>query len=343
MAWTSTLIYGQGFPPNEPAKVSAWHDVSAAQGSAAMDASVVMNPNVSPPAATLALTKTGGEGIVGWANRGIGGEGLVFAAGKDYEGYAVVLAPSGGELQVALRDRSANATLAAATLQVAASPAWQRVAFSGLTPSAGTGCAGIAFGSDPGVDCGEAPKPGMNPGIVCVRCDGEVSLGLSSVGALHVGFFTLQPGAWGRLGDQPVLRAGADMLQAMGFRSIRQGGSVSYSLRWKDWRGPPEQRAAMNHVWGPDLVAPWGPFEFIDMANALDVKPIVTLACDLNSAQDWGDLVEYLYGDESTPWGAVRIHNDSHPAPYTIDTFELGCVRRCRRAFARARASAGRL
>jgi len=77
----------------------------------------------------------------------------------------------------------------------------------------------------------------------------------------------------------------------MGHGSIRQGGSVSQSFRWKDWRGAPEQRAAMNHAWGPDLVAPWEPFEVIDMANALDIMPIITLAWDLNTAEDWGDLV----------------------------------------------------
>jgi len=108
----------------------------------------------------------------------------------------------------------------------------------------------------------------------------------------------------------------------------------------------------MNHVWGPVVVAPWGPFEFIDMANALDVMPILTLATDTNTPDDWADLVECkfyairklnahpnpdpftrgpkpksptdMYGDETTTWGAVRIHNDSHPAPFKIDTFELG-------------------
>jgi len=60
------------------------------------------------------------------------------------------------------------------------------------------------------------------------------------------------------------------------------------------------------------------------MANALDIEPIMTLAYDLNSAADWADLVEYLYGDETTDWGAVRVHNDSHPAPFQIKTFELG-------------------
>ena len=336
LAWTSTLIYGQGFPQNEPAKISAWHDVSTATGAAVMDPSVIMNAaaNAIAPggAPTLSLTKTGGGGLVGWGNRGIGGEGLVFQGGKDYEGYLMVLAPQGGSLVVAIVDRNANATLASSALNVTPSTAWQRVAFSGLTPSAGTGCEGIPWGSDPTIDCGEPPKDGMNPGIVCVRCGGEVQVGLTSVGALHIGFVTMQPGAWGRFNGLPVLKTGTDMIQQMGFRSIRQGGSVSYSLRWKEWRGAPEVRAAMNHVWGPDLVAPWGPLEFIDMANALNIKPILTLATDSppsgpplgNNATDWADLVEYLYGDETTTWGAVRIHNDSHPAPYQIDTFELG-------------------
>ena len=338
MAWSSALIYGQGFPQNEPAKVKAWHDVSTAEGSAVADPSTVMNPaaNAIAPggAPTLSLTKTGGAGLVGWGNRGIGGEGLVFQGGKDYEGYVVALAPAGASLVVAMVDRDSNATLASAALTLPPSPAWQKVPFAGLTPSAGTGCVGIPYGSDPTIDCGNAPRQGMNPGIVCVRCGGEVQVGLASVGAAHVGFVTVQPGAWGRFAGLPVLKSGTDMIQQMGFKSIRQGGSVSYSLRWKEWRGAPEQRAAMNHVWGPDLVAPWGPFDFIDMANALGVKPIVTLATDSppsgpplgNNASDWADLVEYLYGSDATYWGSVRIHNDSHPAPYDIDTFERECV-----------------
>jgi len=336
MAWSSTLIYGQGFPQNEPAKVKAWRDCSTAAGTAALDSAVIMNAAanaIAPGAPTLSLNKTGSDsGMVGWANRGIGGEGLVFQGGKDYEGYLMALAPAGGSLLVAMVDRSSNATLASTTLSLLPSPEWQKVPFSGLTPSAGTGCEGIAWNSDPDIDCGEVPKQGMNPGIVCVRCGGEVQVGLTSPGSLHLGFVTLQPGSLGRFAGLPVLKSGTDMLQQMGFRSIRQGGSVSYSLRWKEWRGAPEQRAAMNHVWGPDLVAPWGPFEFLDMANGLGIMPILTLATDSppsgpplgNNASDWADLVEYLYGDESTEWGSVRIHNDSHPAPYVISHFELG-------------------
>ena len=75
---------------------------------------------------------------------------------------------------------------------------------------------GIPFGSDPTIDCGPAPTAGENPGIVCVRCGGEFAVGLASEGSVHVGFVTLQPGAWGRFGDLPVLKSGSDMIQRMG-------------------------------------------------------------------------------------------------------------------------------
>lgn len=283
-AWSSNMIYGQAFVKG-PSSIYAWADVSTATGSAALDNATIMNALVVPPAATLALTKTGGAGVVGWANRGEGGEGLVFEAAREYEGYAMVLAPRGGDVVFAIGDRNANTTLATTTITVAASPVWQRVAFANLVPTAGTTCVGIAFASDATIDCGRAPSDGMNPGIICVRCGGEFSVGLASIGAIHVGFVTLQPGAWGRFAGLPVLKSGTDMLQRLGFGGIRQGGSVSQSLRWKDWRGAPEARAAMSHVWGPTLVAPWGPFEFLDMANALNVTPILTLAWDLNTVR----------------------------------------------------------
>ena len=51
---------------------------------------------------------------------------------------------------------------------------------------------------------------------------------------------------------------------------------------------------------------------------------IVTLAYDLNTVEDWADLVEYTWGDASTTWGAIRSFNDSHPSPYNCTIYELG-------------------
>jgi hypothetical protein len=318
LAWTANMVYGSAFV-HGPQSVYAWTDATTpgANGAAVLDPALPFAPSTLP---SLSLTSAGSAGdFVGWANRGIGGEGLFFEANL-YEGYAHVLAPAGTTLTAMIRGRGAGPTLATASVPVPASPSWQRVDFS-LTPSAGTECVGIAVGSDPTVDCGEF---GPNPGHTCVRCGGEFVIGLAQAGALHVGFVWLMPGTWGRLGDLPVLKAGADNLRALGISVIRQGGTVSQSFAWKEWRGPPAERVAMNPVWGKSLVAPWGPFDFIDMANALDIEPILTLAYDLNTADDWADLVEYLYGDETTAWGSVRVHNDSHPAPFQIKTFELG-------------------
>lgn len=51
---------------------------------------------------------------------------------------------------------------------------------------------------------------------------------------------------------------------------------------------------------------------------------MLSLALDLNSADDFGDLIEYAYGDSDTLWGNVRIVNDSHPEPYQLTLLELG-------------------
>lgn len=83
-----------------------------------------------------------------------------------------------------------------------------------------------------------------------------------------------------------------DALRQMGISVIRQGGTVSQTFAWKEWRGAPWARPSMQHTWGQALVAPWGPFEFIDYASAAGIEPVLTFAYDLNKADDWADLVE---------------------------------------------------
>jgi hypothetical protein len=67
-------------------------------------------------------------------------------------------------------------------------------------------------------------------------------------------------------------------------------------------------------------------FEFVDAMRlpGVDILPVVTFSAELNSVEDWGDLVDYCFGDETTAWGAVRVRNDSHPAPFDLRFFELG-------------------
>ena len=70
------------------------------------------------------------------------------------------------------------------------------------------------------------------------------------------------------------------------------------------------------------LLAGFGPFEMIDMCNALDIEPVITTT-ESSSPQSLASLVEYCYGGIETLMGAKR-HADGHPQPYRAKYFELG-------------------
>jgi len=317
--WYSQLVYGESFEQGTT-KVFAWNDITSSNvvATVQLDSNVNVNPNRIVP--SLSITYTSGNGVAGWANRGIGNEGMYIVGGQLYDGYVIVLAPQGASLFVGVNDYTQNSMLASTTINVPASSSWQQVNFT-LTPSAGTVCTGITPGSNPKIDCGNM---GPNPGHICVQCGGELQVGLNNAGSAHIGYVFFEPGPWGRVNNLPVLKSAGDTMTQMGIKVIRQGGTVSQSFRWKDWRGTPWLRGSMQHVWGDSLVSGWGPFEFFDMCAALNIEPVITLAYDLNNATDFADLVEYCYGDATTYWGNMRINVDNHPAPYNVHTFELG-------------------
>jgi alpha-L-arabinofuranosidase len=72
------------------------------------------------------------------------------------------------------------------------------------------------------------------------------------------------------------------------------------------------------------LISGWGPFEMMDFCDAIGIEPVFTTnAVGPEKPQDMADLVEYLYGDESTEWGKTRIA-DGHPKKFSTKFFELG-------------------
>lgn len=328
--FTANLIYGSQFEAGTCA-VPAWTPAIAGATCAGCSTGYDTASSFSTRG-SMALRLGAGssaDASVGVANRGLCGAGLALAAGQPYN--ATFFIWSGGSPTgfVELRDRTTGASLAKQTFTVVTTgPAWGSTWIEytlTLTPSAGTTCEGIPYGSDPTIDCGGQPSDAH----VCVKCGGEFVIGLETPGAINVGHATLTPGSWGLLQDKagndlPVLKSGAAMLTAMGVTVMRSGGSVSQSMRWKDWRGPAWKRPSVAQTWGSSLLAGWGPFEVIDMCNALDVQPIITLAYDVNDAGDFGDFVEYCWGDATTTtWGRRRAE-DGHPAVFNVTVVELG-------------------
>jgi hypothetical protein len=274
---------------------------------------------------------------LGMINRGIGNAGLVFEANQPYEASVFIWcgAGAGNEPNVYMEMvdyTQGNLSLARVDFKIVSTGPpwgtnWVQYNFT-LTPSASTTCVGIPFDSDPLIDCGED----AGPAHICVRCGGEFRIGVTgtSYGGINIGFVSLMPGAWARIpkkdgsGSTVTLKSAGDVLQEMGVSLMRNGGSVSQSMRWKDWRGPAWNRPSNQQVWGYSLLSGWGPFEYAELAEALGIEAVITLAYDSNDAMDFGDLVEYLWGDATTSWGRRRAA-DGHPSVYTsVTTFELG-------------------
>jgi hypothetical protein len=271
-----------------------------------------------------------GGGQLGLSNRGIGNAGLSLSGGQPYSVSLFIWSGDSPTAFVELYDYTSNTSLARSDFQVVSTgpdwgSTWLQYNFT-LTPSAGTVCEGIPFGSDPLIECGG----NAGPAHICVRCGGELRVGLSSKGNMKVGYVELLPGPWGLVagkhgGSIPVLKSAGDVLQAMGVSLMRNGGSVSQSMRWKDWRGAVWHRPSQQQIWGSSLLSGWGPFEYIEMAEALDIEPVITLAYDTNDALDWADLVEYCWGEPaSSSWGMRRAADRGHGAPYNVTVFELG-------------------
>ena len=135
-----------------------------------------------------------------------------------------------------LRDFVTNTTLDRVDFPITGFPGSPWVPFNfTLMPSRGTTCSPIAAGSDPTIDCGAA---GAGAAHACVRCSGELIVGLASTGNTFLGRTTLEPGPWGLLRGRdgallPVLASGADALARMGVSVLRSGGAASRSLHWK--------------------------------------------------------------------------------------------------------------
>ena len=300
-AFTSNLVYGSSFETGTFAVPSWTTALAGPPGTAASVGATAVLFNDRPTMSVTVPAGAPGDAQAAAVNRGMARAGFYLQAGLPYDVTVYAAAGAAGTtttLFAELRDGAANASLARVEWTLAAGAAGVFAAYNAtLTPTAGTSCPTIGYGSDATVDCGSAATPAH----VCVKCGGELHVGVVGVGSAELGFVSLSPGPWGLLAAAdgtplPVLQSGADVLTRMGITVLRSGGTVSQVMRWKDWRGPVPFRPSQQLVWGDSLLSGWGPFEVLQMCEALGIEPVITLAYDLNAAADWADLVECVAG-----------------------------------------------
>jgi hypothetical protein len=305
------MIYGEIFE-RTPLKVDAWTPVTGPVGSVGMDSTLLFNGNP-----TLKIVYTSGTGPLGSANRGMGNAGMSWIGGNGYSGYIYASAPGGTSITIAAVDTVTGSVQDTSTVITAPGGGFHRFDFT-LGPSANTTCVSIPAGSDPTVDCGNLP----NGDFSCMKCSGSIQVILNGPGEANIGYVFVSPGSWGTFMGLPVRRDTVKRMQEMGISAIRQGGTYGQTIYWKEWRGPSAFRPSNGHLWGNSLISGWGPFDLVDLAEAMGITPILTLAED-QPGDDWADLIDYIWGNESTTWGAQRMA-DGHPDPYDLSIVELG-------------------
>ncbi|HEY0827566.1 MAG TPA: alpha-L-arabinofuranosidase C-terminal domain-containing protein [Bacilli bacterium] len=103
------------------------------------------------------------------------------------------------------------------------------------------------------------------------------------------------------------------------------GGILADWYNWKDGIGsrdlrPPMYFAQWDAEWHYNDV---GVDEFLQLSEAIGIKPTLNVNYGTGTAALAADWVEYVNGGSGTTWGAVRVNN-GHSAPYAIKSWEIG-------------------
>ena len=115
-----------------------------------------------------------------------------------------------------------------------------------------------------------------------------------------------------------------------------EGNNFANRFNWKQTIGNPDERPGHQSPWGYRSTDGLGLLEFCQWAEDTGGEPVVGVFAGyvLNGdhldgeyikpfIQDALDEIEYIMGDASTKWGAVRAR-DGHPEPFPLHYVEIG-------------------
>lgn len=115
-----------------------------------------------------------------------------------------------------------------------------------------------------------------------------------------------------------------------------EGNNFANRFDWKQTIGNPDERPGHQSPWGYRSTDGLGLLEFCQWAEDTGGEPVVGVFAGyvLNGdhldgeyikpfIQDALDEIEYIMGDASTKWGAVRSR-DGHPEPFPLHYVEIG-------------------
>jgi alpha-N-arabinofuranosidase len=116
-----------------------------------------------------------------------------------------------------------------------------------------------------------------------------------------------------------------------------EGDSIKERFNWKETIGPLVDRPTHRSPWNYQSSDGMGLLEFLKWCEDLKVEPVLAVYAGYSLkgehaepgpalepyVQEALDEIEYVAGDASTKWGAVRVR-DGHPAPFLFHYIEIG-------------------
>jgi alpha-L-arabinofuranosidase len=238
------------------------------------------------------IERVSGEGTVGIVNRGLNRWGLTVHEGRMYAGH-LYLRQEGysGSVTVGLQSADGRRLHASQPLR-GIGKEWGRYEFALTADSTDTN-ARFAVWID-------------GPGKVWVD---QVTLSGTGSELFH---------------GLPIRADIGKGLQAEGLTLLRYGGSMvnAPEYRWKSMVGERCRRPQYRGWWYPNSTNGFGIEEFVAFCRAAGFEPVVAINIE-ETPQDAADLIEYLNGPVTSPWGRYREQN-GHAEPYNVKYIEIG-------------------
>ena len=218
---------------------------------------------------------------------GIGQTGLALVAGKTYTGRIVIKADRGADVDVTLIWGSGGADRQ--TVRVRAAIEWSTVPLA-FTALAGTN-------------------------------EGRIEILAAGQGSLYVGAVSLMPGdnIGGFRADTIAL------MREMDCKILRlPGGNFISAYDWKYTIGDPDTRPPiLDPVWNAVQQNDAGLDELLNLCRLVNAEPYWCVNTGFGEPRSGAELVEYVNGAASSPWGARRAAN-GHPRPWGVRYWNVG-------------------
>lgn len=238
------------------------------------------------------ITFTGGIGKVGIANRGLNRWGIALCKNQVFKGSVYLKGEKlSGPVTVALESADGSKTYASSKLNGIGS-SWKKHPFM-LTSNT-------------------------------TDQNARLAIYLSSKGKLWIDQAVLMGTGKDQFKGLPIRADIGNALVAQGLTFLRYAGTMvnSPEYKFKNMIGNPDKRPPYRGHWNWYTTNGFGIEEFLKFCEATSIEPSFAINI-YETPEDVADMVEYLNGDASTPWGAKRAKN-GHPKPYNVKYIEIG-------------------